>query len=329
MQRSALRRKELSGITGENLCFADFEFTCGFYIDKAESELLSVGLVICDSDYNTLETYYRTVRPNIHRKLTKQCRKLTKLSQDEIDYSPDADEVMGEVLALLRRYGISQVSVWGNFDRPGLLSEIKQHLRAHRSAANVSLVLKLVRDIQNETIKKMQLPQAINIKDLASAFDYVPATGAFHNALTDALALYTVHKAVWTTDIYSCEKFLALKKARLDKIEADRQAAEQRRRDITMMIPFTEREKEFFGSLEREEDRNDYLRLRFRIMNVFQRTPGEESYCFIVLHAPRRTKLSAKSKYSPDRYEGADVCEFNRENFDGILFSEISRKLPV
>ncbi|MBR6873800.1 MAG: hypothetical protein IKN17_09880 [Ruminococcus sp.] len=316
-------------MSAENLCFADFEFTCGFYIDKAQCELLSVGLVVCDGQYNILETFYRTVKPNIHSKLTKQCRKLTKLTQEEIDFSPDADAVMGEVMGLLGEYGINQVGVWGNFDRPGLLSEIRQHGRARRSYNNISRVLTLVRDIQNETIKKMQLPQAINIKDLASAFDYVPATGAFHNALTDALALYTVHKAVWTTDIYSCEKFIALKKARLDKIEADKRAAEERRRELTMMIPFTEREEQFFARLENEPDKNDYLRLRFRIMNIFQRMPGEDRFCFVVLHAPRRIKLSPAARYSPEKYPGGDMKEFTRDDFDGILISEIGRRLPV
>ena len=235
----------------------------------------------------------------------------------------------GEVCTVLKQYGIKQVGVWGNFDRPGLLSDIKQHNRAHKSASNVSRLLNLVRDIQNETIKKMKLPQAINIKDLAEAFDYVPSTGSFHNALTDAEALFTVHKAVYTTDIYSCEKFLALKKARLDKIEADKRAAEQRRKELTLLLPLTEREKQFYSTLESLEDKDDYWRLRFRIMNLFNRVPDEESFFFIVLHAPRRTKLSAKSRYSPEHYEGADITEYTRENFDGVIIDEIKRKLPL
>lgn len=316
-------------ISEENLCFADFEFTCGFYIDKAQCELLSVGLVICDKDYNILRTYYRTVRPNIHRKLTKQCRKLTKLTQEEIDASQDSELVTGEVCTVLKHYGIKQVGVWGNFDRPGLLSDIKQHSRARKSASNVSRLLSMVKDIQNETIKKMKLPQAINIKDLAQAFDYEPSTGAFHNALTDAEALYTVHKAVWTTDIYTCQKFLDLKQARLDKIEADKRAAEQRRKELTLLLPLTEREKKFYSTLDSLEDKDDYWRLRFRIMNMFNRSPDEESFYFIVLHAPRRIKLAAGSRYSPDHYEGADIKEYSRESFDEIIIGEISRKLPL
>lgn len=310
----------------ENLCFADFEFTCGFYNDKEQSELLSVGLVVCDSSYNVLTTFYRTSRPCIRRRLTRQCRKLTKLSQDEIDSSPDSNAVMGEVLALLKNYGVRTVGVWGNFDRPALSSDIRQHKRVGRSAANVAGLLGMVKDIQSETIRKMQLPQAVNIKDLASAFGYVPATGAFHNALTDALALYTVHRAAYTTDISECEEFMALKKHRLDKLEEDKKKVEQRRKELTMLIPFTEREQAFFGKLEREEDKNDYLRLRFRIMSVFQRAPKEERFCFVVLHAPRRIKLMASSKFSPERYESADVTEFTKDDFDKVLIMESTRK---
>ena len=324
-----MKGESLISTSEGNYCFADFEFTCGFYIDKAQSELLSVGLVICDSEHNVLEKYYSTIRPNIHRKLTKQCRKLTRLTQEEIDASADADAVKGEVCRLLRKNRISQVGVWGNFDRPGLLSDIKQHGRARKSASNVSRLLTMVKDIQNETIRKMKLPQAINIKDLAMAFDYTPASGTFHNALNDAEALYTVHKAVWTTDIYSNEKFLALKKARLDKIEAEKRAAEQRRKEMTLLLPMTEREKEFYSTLERLEDKNDYWRLRFRIMNMFNRLPSEESFCFIVLHSPRRTKLAAASGYTAEKYPGAEMRRFTRDDFDSILLDEISRKIPV
>lgn len=310
----------------ENLCFADFEFTCGFYNDREQSELLSVGLVVCDSSYNVIETFYRTSRPCLRPRLTKQCRRLTKLSQEEIDASPDSNAVVGEVLLLLKRLGVRTVGVWGNFDRPALASDIRQHKRAGRSAANVAQLLAMVKDIQSETIRIMQLPQAVNIKDLASAFDYVPATGTFHNALTDALALYTVHRAAYTTELAECEKFVQLRQQRLDKIEEDKKKAEQRRRELTMLIPFTEREQDFLATLDREKEREDYLRLRFRIMNVFQRTPKEESFCFVVLHSPRRIKLAAKSKFSPEKYTGADVTEFTKEDFDKVLITESKRK---
>ncbi|MBR6044122.1 MAG: hypothetical protein IKP47_00660 [Ruminococcus sp.] len=319
----------MNSIGSDNICFADFEFTCGFYDDKARSELLSVGLVFCSADHTVLETFYRTVRPCIRRKLTKQCRKLTKLTQEEIDASVDSDIVMAEVMRLVKKHGISEIGVWGNFDRPGLLSDIRQHARAGLSAPNVSKVLRLVRDIQNETIRAMNLPQAINIKDLASAFGYVPESGTFHNALNDAMALYTVSKAVHTTDIFSCEGFLALRQQRLDKIEADKRAAEERRRQLTLLIPFTPREQTFFGKLTSEADREDYLRLRFRIMNMFQRFPSEESFKFIIRHAPRRTGIAAASKFDPNRYPGADVIDFDRTDFDRILLSESRRRQPV
>ena len=133
--------KERTTISEENLCFADFEFTCGFYIDKAQCELLSIGLVICDGEYNVLKTYYRTAKPNIHSKLTKQCRKLTKLTQEEINASADADEAAGEVCSLLKQFGISQVSVWGNFDRPGspTSNSTRGQEKAPRTSAACSL----------------------------------------------------------------------------------------------------------------------------------------------------------------------------------------------
>ena len=143
------------------------------------------------------------------------------------------------------------------------------------------------------------------------------------------MALYTVSKAVWTTDIYSCEKFLALKQQRLDKIEADKQAAEQRRRELTMLIPLTEKEQKYLPTLRYESDKNDYMKLRFRLMNMFSRFPEEERFKFIVLHAPRRTKLAAASRFDSEKYPAADVTDFDRNTFDRILLSESKRKVPI
>ncbi|MDE6679054.1 MAG: hypothetical protein K2K02_08440, partial [Ruminococcus sp.] len=88
------------------LCFADFEFTCGYFINKMESEILSAGVVICDESYNIKERFYRTSRPNHFPRLTKQCKKLTKLTQTEINHSPDSNDVMGKIMKLVKKYNI-------------------------------------------------------------------------------------------------------------------------------------------------------------------------------------------------------------------------------
>ena len=52
--------------------FADFEFTCGSAMYRLRSEMLSVGIVICDSSYNIAERFYATSKPNRFPKLSKQ-----------------------------------------------------------------------------------------------------------------------------------------------------------------------------------------------------------------------------------------------------------------
>ena len=81
---------------GPYLCFADFEFTCGSPAHRLKSEMLSVGLVICDSEHNIIETFYCTARPNRFPKLTSQCKRLTHLTQAEISLAESAAPAVTE-----------------------------------------------------------------------------------------------------------------------------------------------------------------------------------------------------------------------------------------
>ncbi|MBR6622662.1 MAG: hypothetical protein IKK91_01995, partial [Ruminococcus sp.] len=153
--------------------FADFEFTCGNPMYRFRSEMLSVGVVICDSNYNIAEKFYATSKPNRFPKLSKQCRELTHLSQEEISASPDSNDVLLEVSDLMDKYGVKELWVWGNFDKPGLQNDMKQHINFKKNVDGIFRISSAVRDIQDDMVKRMKLPQAINIKELASSLGYV------------------------------------------------------------------------------------------------------------------------------------------------------------
>ena len=317
---------------GRYYCFADFEFTCGYMITRNKSEVLSVGLVICDSDFELCETFYETACPNRYPKLTKQCRSLTKLDQDEIYRSPDSDAVMAQAVALLKKYGIDRICVWGNFDAPGLEADILQHERLRRGAGNVRKIRSLVTDIQAELTRKMELPQAVNIKELADAFGYVPEQGTFHNALNDAMALYSVCKAVYTTDFASCPGFAKMKQQRVEKIEAEKKAAEERRRLIAQKYPLSEEEKAFIEQLNSTHEGRrvqDYMRLRMRIINAFEAHPEEEQFYALTFRSYKdEYKVLTGKQYSKKTYPGnVEVRLVERLPKDDKVYIRIQRNL--
>ena len=181
----------------EFICFADFEFTCGLPVTKGKSEMLSVGIVICDISMNIAETFYSTSKPNHFPKLTKRCIEITHLSQDEINASQDSQIVLEKVIGLLKKYSVSSLYVWGNFDKTGLQCDALMHRKHELKSDAILKISQKIIDIQPSLTKEMGLPYAINIKDLSSVFGYVPESGTYHNALNDAIMLCEIDKNIY------------------------------------------------------------------------------------------------------------------------------------
>lgn len=111
-------------------CFADMEFTCNRcqeagYDRNYEQEILSIGLVFVNRKTGAIEKeFYSTMRPLHNHKLTEDCKKLTGLTQEEIDRSKSFVEVMREILRL--EYSYDNVYVFGN-DHGVFKNEMKLH----------------------------------------------------------------------------------------------------------------------------------------------------------------------------------------------------------
>ena len=311
------------------MCFADFEFTCGGFIDNTRSEMLSVGIVICSPEHQVAEKFYQTARPCKFHRMTKQCRTLTGLTQPEINASPDSNEVLGEVVKLMEKYEISRMFVWGNFDKPGLNGDANQHRRAGKAYSNISAVCRSIVDIQQETTTKMGLPQAVSISELAAAFDYVPETGGFHNALNDAEALYAIHKNVWTSDLAGNEKFLQLKKERLDKMAAIKAEAEERLRQEAFSLPLSPEEQTYYSEAVAAGNTKaaaGFVFLRCKFVRAFSKYPDETSFVFAVFDQPHRVKVFPEQKFRGTAKRVAARWEnFRRSDFGSLLIEECKK----
>ncbi|MDE6501648.1 MAG: hypothetical protein K2L10_06155 [Ruminococcus sp.] len=306
------------------LCFADFEFTCGYFINKMESEILSAGVVICDESYNIKERFYRTSRPNHFPRLTKQCKKLTKLTQTEINHSPDSNDVMGNIMKLVKKYNIENVYVWGNFDRTGLVSDVKQHQRFGKEYRNIQCTSRKICDIQEKLVGKMGLPEPVNIKELASAFDYKPLSGTFHNALNDAMALYVIYKAVYTEDISKNEKLAEIRHERVEKIEKRRLDVEKRQKETALSMPLTDVEKLYYSGIdENSEEAKNFLYIRSKFVSSMQNNPEKNSFLLLYMKTTERYKVIPKEKYNRTLQGLSEkAVSFERENFSELLIKE-------
>lgn len=316
--------KSLENNEKQYLCFADFEFTCGYFINKLDSEMLSAGVVICDGNYNIKERFYCTSKPNHFPKLTKQCRKLTKLTQKEISNSPDSNDVMGIVLNLLRKYNIENIYVWGNFDKTGLISDVKQHQRFGKESGNIQRASRKIYDIQENLIKIMGLPEPVNIKELAQAFDYQPLSGTFHNALNDALALYVIYKAVYTEDLSGNQKLEEIRCERTEKIRQRRLEVEKRQKETALSMPLSDMEKLYYSGMDENSDEaKNFLYMRSKFVGSMKNNPEKNSFLLLYMKTSERYKVIPKEKYNRTLQGLSEkAVDFERDNFSALLLDE-------
>ncbi|MDE5764945.1 MAG: hypothetical protein K2I00_08275 [Ruminococcus sp.] len=299
------------------MCFADFEFTCGEQITRMKSEMLSIGLVICDSNYVIVDKYYSTSKPNLFPVLQKRCCDLTHLTQEEIDRSADSEIVLGRAVRLMQKYRINKLRVWGNFDRLGLISDVKQHRKFGKGYRNIKTIQNSICDIQQNMVKKMQLPEAVNIQELATAFGYTPENGCFHNALIDAMALYTVHKSVYTTNFSSRPEFIKLAESRRKRIENARFAIDENRRKAAFAVPLTESEKAIFDILD-EKQKNQFIYIRCNILKAMKKYPDATDFLYVKY--PKKLIIIPKEKYDPEKCVGSlEVKFFSAKNFSDFI----------
>lgn len=309
--------------TKKYIGFADFEFTCGSPKYRFRSEMLSVGVIICDSSYNIAEKFYATSKPNRYPKLSKQCRELTHLSQEEISSSPDSNDVLRTVSELMERYGVGELWVWGNFDKQGLQSDIKMHRRYEKECGSICGICNAVRDIQDEMVNLMKLPQAINIKELASSLGYAPDSGSFHNAMNDTMALYTIHKAVFTTDFRSCPEYVALVEERLEKIRQAKALQEEKRREKAFSVALSAEEQEFFNNLD-EKRKSRFIYLRYRLVLAMEKSPQTEAFAYIMFANSRKAKILPAVKIGRRQAEEAvEFKTFQKKDFGKFLMDMV------
>lgn len=273
------------------LCFADFEFTCGGNINRWRTELLSVGLIICDANFSVVQRFYSTVKPVKQPKMTALCRQLTNLTQEEINLSPDSNDILAQVDLLLKQHPNDGLFVWGNYDTIGLSSDARIHRKCGLPNKHILKTSYKVVDIQKSLTDLMGLTDAINISELSTAFGFVPENGSFHNALNDAEGLFTIYKTVFTTNFTENEAFQALCAERKAKREAARQAVLERRNAAALSLPFSEEGQAYYKMLLNQaqtKDVNQFLMLRLAAVKVVRKYPNETRFLITTMNGKIR-----------------------------------------
>lgn len=186
--------------------FFDAEYTCYMDSDVSfdrnhSSEVISVGLVICDKDFNLVKTFYAPIRPIYNWRLTRYCKSLTGLTQKEIDGAHSYDEVFQKMYILLQEYPVREIFTWGN-DASTLCRDVEKNHKCV-SRKHKKIINKL-RDITKKLTKRVfGKGIMLSLSDMKYICDMGHKTE--HNALSDARDLYLITKKC-VQETYNKEK---------------------------------------------------------------------------------------------------------------------------
>ncbi|BAU28638.1 sporulation inhibitor KapD [Aneurinibacillus soli] len=108
--------------------FLDFEFTT---FEKKEAprgffhEVIEAGIIVV-KDWEIIDTYSSLVSPVFFPELGEKCRKLTGITQDDVQSGIPFDHMIMELLTRYEPAGTTLVT-WGDLDIKGLRRNCREH----------------------------------------------------------------------------------------------------------------------------------------------------------------------------------------------------------
>ena len=167
----------------------DLEATCGIPNQRENSEIIEIGAVFCDAQWNYVDEYWSFVKPIRFAKLTEFCTELTTITQADVDNARGFVEVMDEFVKVIE--SLSSVSVyntlfysWGNYDRNQFIADCKLHGYDYPFGTHRNLKALYAKAI-NIKRKGMGLGKALNRCSIAHA-------GIAHRGIDDAKSMQKI-----------------------------------------------------------------------------------------------------------------------------------------
>ena len=112
----------------------DLEATCSDdgSISRESMEIIEIGAVMLNrSSWEIDSEYQQFIKPVRHPILTKFCRKLTTITQQDVDTAPTFPEVMTYFKQWIDTYPKNTFCSWGNYDKTQFIQDCEFHNLAY------------------------------------------------------------------------------------------------------------------------------------------------------------------------------------------------------
>jgi hypothetical protein len=214
----------------ETIAFLDAEFNAGMDPRTREkiSEIISIGIVICDKNYNGIKKYYTLVSPLSNTKIFPVISNMTGITTEMLEGQPTFAEMSVKLTELIKKYDVKKIYTWGASDKHSLLLEKdewkEKKMSGYQGANKWSYYMELCTDISGLVSGQMlgiRGGLTINMENLMFFCEIEDRQE--HNALSDAFYLYKSMQ--YLRDFFPAEKqdeFFHKKKALLDSYYQDR-----------------------------------------------------------------------------------------------------------
>ena len=175
-------------------CIVDIECTCWDYKDpnKQAHEIIEVGAVILDENYNYIKEFTRFVKPFSNPTLTEYCKDLTSITQRDIDTAVPLCIAISWLKEWMGPPEDITFCSWGYFDKEQLLDECRLNVIDFPFNDN-HINIKVRFSTIMERTKKIGLRKALRILN-------IQFEGTQHRAIFDALMTSKVFKVVMDKD---------------------------------------------------------------------------------------------------------------------------------
>lgn len=175
--------------------YLDAEFDAVRINHKFQQAVISLGAVMLNEDADILDQFYSLTKPMNFRRLTSVVKRMTHLSNDQIEKAKEFPVMMQEFLEWIDSYesdlDLVRFYSFGPDDRRTLI----QNCHYHKIEADFFSRMK---DLQKEISPSVKfqdqlISSTLSLDDLKSV--YAIEGEVEHNALNDAIDLMKVHRA--------------------------------------------------------------------------------------------------------------------------------------
>ena len=192
-----------------NYGLLDIEMTCdgkqenGKFIDDgrmmhSQREIISVGFVVCDDEYNIKNRYSSIVKPVHNTIISDYCEQLTGITQNEVDHGKKSNNAFRDISEMCERYFVDYIFTFGSADKVGIEHSIQWNRKKKEKINYLIDISGKIIDVRQTILKSINCKNYKKSPSLSKIAEQlgIKRKGANHNALNDAMLLYKICKEI-------------------------------------------------------------------------------------------------------------------------------------